>query len=155
MFTEKFINSFTFYIRLTLFWFAEVLESIPAGTAVGGSWSSRRKPTQAYGEHADTTQKDPSWGLKWKSACCEAAAQTITSPCCSLVIFNNIYPCQLSVSFALVHAAKLVLCTRVIADSSAQKEHTHTAREVEGEMGKYIFRFQKKNKLLPQIDLLI
>ena len=47
---------------------------------VGGNRSTRRKPTQTRGEHANSTQKgrDSNPG----PSCCEATALTTAPPCC-------------------------------------------------------------------------
>ena len=37
-----------------------------------GSQSTWRKPTQAHGEHANSTQKDPCRGSNQEPSCCEA-----------------------------------------------------------------------------------
>src|SRR4029434_9658526 len=53
----------------------------------GGNRSTWSKPTQARGEHANSTQKGP--GTTWKDrdanpgpSCCEATGLTTEPPCC-------------------------------------------------------------------------
>src|SRR4029434_75298 len=53
----------------------------------GGNRSTRSKPTQARGEHANSTQKGP--GTTWKDqdanpgpSCCEETVLTTEPPCC-------------------------------------------------------------------------
>jgi len=49
---------------------------------VGGSWSTRREPTQTRGEHANSTQKGPRRGSNPEPSRCEATVLT-TTPLCS------------------------------------------------------------------------
>jgi len=48
---------------------------------VGGSQSTRREPTHTQGEHANSTQKSPRWGLNLEHSHCEATVLTTTPPC--------------------------------------------------------------------------
>ena len=60
---------------------------------VGGNRSTRRKPTQTRGEHANSTQKgrDSNPG----PSCCEATALTTAPPCCqtsySIIHIKEVY----------------------------------------------------------------
>src|SRR4029434_896037 len=56
--------------------------------------SNRRKPTQARGEHANSTQKGP--GTTWNDqdsdpgpSCCEATVLTTEPPCCRSMITQD------------------------------------------------------------------
>ncbi len=50
---------------------------------VGGSWSTQRKPTQARGEHANSTLKGPSRpvGSNPEPSCCEVTVLATAPPC--------------------------------------------------------------------------
>src|SRR4029434_11289420 len=53
----------------------------------GGNRSTRSKPTQARGEHANSTQKGPgtTWNDQYSNpgpSCCEATVLTTEPPCC-------------------------------------------------------------------------
>ncbi|XP_061703525.1 rab9 effector protein with kelch motifs isoform X5 [Syngnathoides biaculeatus] len=56
---------------------------------VGGNWSARRKPTQAWGEHANSTQAGP--GLKLGPQNCEANALPNEPPCRPLTNYQRQY----------------------------------------------------------------
>src|SRR4029434_6727097 len=58
----------------------------------GGNRSTRSKPTQARGEHANSTQNDQP-GTTWNnqdsnpgSSCCEATVLTTEPPCCPVLL---------------------------------------------------------------------
>ncbi len=50
---------------------------------VGGNQSTSRKPTQTWGEHANSTQKGPTpAGYRTGASCCKATVLTTKAPCC-------------------------------------------------------------------------
>ena len=48
----------------------------------------QRKPTQAQGEHANSTQKGPDQGLNQQPSCCEATVPTTKPLYLFLLVFN-------------------------------------------------------------------
>ena len=52
---------------------------------VGGSWSTQREPMHKWGEHANSTQKGPRWGLNLEPSRCEVTVLTTTPPCSPVV----------------------------------------------------------------------
>ena len=58
---------------------------------MGGSRSTWREPTHTRGEHANSTQKGPRWGLNLEPSRCEAMVLTTTPPCSPFLQHIRLY----------------------------------------------------------------
>ena len=57
---------------------------------MGGSWNTRRESTHTRGEHANSTQKDPSWDSNQEFSCCEATVLNSSTDATAMDIIHTI-----------------------------------------------------------------